>query len=251
MENKTISVIIPVYNVDKFLDRCLQSVINNTYRNLEIICVNDGSTDHSIDILHRYKSIDERVIIIDKENGGLSSARNVGLDIAAGEYISFVDSDDWIHPQFFGILVYYLEKTGAQIAACNYVVTRKDHETEDVIDRDSVQYNVLKDDQVAVTNNQMFRGVWHYLYKKEIIGNIRFPDLQVEDLPFQIKVISFGNDNFSVCRIDCSLYYYYQRDNSLVRKFTPNTRLKMVQYFIDVLINCTHKNGHESGDRPE
>ena len=100
-----------------YLERCLVSIINSTYKNLEIICVNDGSTDHSIDILHKYKGIDKRVIIIEKENGDLSSARNAGLDIAAGDYISFVASDDWIHPQFFEILVYYLEKTWAQIAA--------------------------------------------------------------------------------------------------------------------------------------
>ena len=101
---KKISVIITIYNVEIYLERCLSSVINSTYENLEIICVNDGSTDHSIDILHKYKSIDERVIIIDKENRGLSSARNAGLDIATGEYISFIDSDDWVHSRFFEIL---------------------------------------------------------------------------------------------------------------------------------------------------
>ena len=114
-------------------------------------------------------------------------------------------------------------------------MTRKDYETEVVIDRDSVPYNVLKDDQAVVISDQMFSGVWHYLYKKEDIVNIRFPDLQVEDMLFHINVICAANDHFSLCRVDCPLYYYYQRDDSLVRQFNQYTKLKLVQYYIGIL----------------
>ena len=91
-----ISLIIPVYNVAKYLGRCLDSIVNQTYRNIEIICVNDGSTDDSLDILNSYALKDERVKIINRENNGVSSSRNVALDVAKGEWIMFVDSDDWI-----------------------------------------------------------------------------------------------------------------------------------------------------------
>ena len=100
MRNSIISVIIPVYNVEKYLSRCIESVLNQTYRNLEIIIVDDGSTDDSLNICRRYEKKDKRIKVIHQDNGGLSSARNKGLMNSTGEYISFVDSDDWLHPDF-------------------------------------------------------------------------------------------------------------------------------------------------------
>ena len=96
MEKVMISVIVPVYNVENYLGKCLDSLINQTYKDIEIICINDGSTDNSLNILREYEQMDSRIIIIDQKNGGLSNARNIGLKEAAGEYIMFVDSDDWI-----------------------------------------------------------------------------------------------------------------------------------------------------------
>ena len=98
MQTPLISVIIPVYNVEAYLPRCLDSVIQNTYRNLEIICVDDGSTDGSPEILRDYAQRDARITVITKENGGVSSARNAGLDRATGEFVAFIDSDDFVHP---------------------------------------------------------------------------------------------------------------------------------------------------------
>ena len=96
-----ISIIVPIYNVDKYLSRCIDSILNQTFKNFELILVNDGSTDKSLDICKYYKNIDNRKYIINKKNGGLSSARNAGLEIARGKYIGFVDSDDYIHPQMY------------------------------------------------------------------------------------------------------------------------------------------------------
>ena len=96
-----ITVIIPIYNVSKYLKNCLESVINQTYKNLEIICVNDGSTDNSLEILKEYKERDERIIIIDKKNAGVSAARNDGIEKASGEYLFCVDGDDYIDEDFF------------------------------------------------------------------------------------------------------------------------------------------------------
>lgn len=100
-EKDKITVIIPVYNVENYLERCLKSILYNTYTNLEIICVNDGSTDNSKKILESYSKRDKRVVVINKKNAGVSSARNAGIKIATGEYIAFVDSDDWIHEKYF------------------------------------------------------------------------------------------------------------------------------------------------------
>ena len=100
----TVSVIIPVYNMESYLERCLDSVLNNTYRNLEVICVDDGSTDGSLQILRRYEQTDKRIVVITKENGGVSSARNTGLDHASGNFVSFVDPDDLLHPQHYELM---------------------------------------------------------------------------------------------------------------------------------------------------
>lgn len=99
-QEKKISVCLPFYNIEPYVSRCHDSVLDNTYRNLEIICVNDGSTDGTSALLHEYAKKDPRVIVIDNENGGVSFARQAAIDIATGDFLPFVDGDDWVHPQF-------------------------------------------------------------------------------------------------------------------------------------------------------
>ena len=120
MEKGLISVIVPVYNTADYLHICLNSILSNTYKNLEVICVNDGSKDNSSQILHELAEKDSRVKIIEQENQGVSVARNNALDAANGEYISFVDSDDWLHPQYYEILLYLLEEKKSDIAVCQF-----------------------------------------------------------------------------------------------------------------------------------
>ena len=105
MNNNLISIIVPVYNVSEYLPRCLDSLINQTYKNIEIILVNDGSTDNSLEICKKYAEKDLRIKVIDKENGGISSARNTGIAEASGEWIGFVDSDDYIEPCTYEIFL--------------------------------------------------------------------------------------------------------------------------------------------------
>ena len=113
-----VSIIVPVYQVEKYLEKCLGSIIGQTYGNLEIILVDDGSTDHGPAICDRYQTEDSRIQVIHQANGGLSHARNVGLAAATGDFISFVDSDDWIEPQMIDALMSALQETGADIAVC-------------------------------------------------------------------------------------------------------------------------------------
>ena len=116
--NCLISVIVPVYNVSNYLERCVQTLIKQTYGNLEIILVDDGSTDGSSKLCDKIAKSDNRIKVIHKENGGLSSARNAGLDAAQGEYISFIDSDDSIHLYFYNVLLKVMNETDADIVQC-------------------------------------------------------------------------------------------------------------------------------------
>ena len=123
-----ISVIVPVYNVELLLDRCVSSITNQTFTNLEIILVDDGSTDGSGMICDLWSDKDTRVKVIHKKNGGLASARNAGLVLASGNYISFVDSDDWISPEMLRILYEKINLNNADIAVCNYYVAKSECE---------------------------------------------------------------------------------------------------------------------------
>ena len=118
MNKPIVSVLIPVYNVEKYLKKCLDSVVNQTLTDIEIICVNDGSTDGSLKILEEYRSIDSRIKIINKANGGLPSARNAGLNAAKGRYVGFVDSDDYIEPNMFEKLVDVAEHEESEVVIC-------------------------------------------------------------------------------------------------------------------------------------
>ncbi len=116
-----VSIIVPVYNVEKYLKRCLDSLISQTLKDIEIICVNDGSKDNSDKILEEYARKDSRIIIINQENQGISVARNNGMDIAKGKYVGFVDSDDWVDSDFFEKLYNAAEKNNAQMAVCSII----------------------------------------------------------------------------------------------------------------------------------
>ena len=120
MDEKLVSVIIPAYNIEDYIGRCLDSIISQTYKNLEIIVVDDGSKDHTGEILDNYAKKDRRIKVIHKENGGVSSARNKGIEVAEGDYIGFIDGDDLIEPGMYKTLVDLLEEENADIAHCGY-----------------------------------------------------------------------------------------------------------------------------------
>ena len=125
-----ISIIVPVYNTSPYLEKCLDSLVNQTYKNIEIICVNDGSTDNSAEILHRYSEIYSNVIAIDQENQGVSAARNNALDKADGDYLMFVDSDDWVDQRICEKLLTAIRVNNAECAMCSYV---KEYENKSIV----------------------------------------------------------------------------------------------------------------------
>ena len=210
-----ISVIIPVYNVEKYLAKCIHSVQNNTYKHLEIICINDGSTDNCLDILRYFASRDTRMIIIDQNNEGLSAARNAGLARATGEYVSFIDSDDFIHPLYFETLLNCIVKKKADIVSCE---CRKFDEFEEpeLLNYRKISYRRLNDLQFS--NNYYARHiVCAKLYRKKDIENFSF-SIQVkfsEDTLFNLLVVSSLSSPI-VYQTDTILYFYRMRSSSII-----------------------------------
>ena len=176
MEEPLISVIIPVYNMELYLERCLDSVLNNTYRNLEVICIDDGSKDSSLEILRRYEAADSRIIVIAKENGGVSSARNAGLDRMTGEYVTFIDPDDFVHPQYLEILFYSITNTNADI-----VMTEPTRVYPEDLPIKMKSVPISSIDPIRITKLQIYRNknlrayTHCKLVKCSAVGSCRFP----------------------------------------------------------------------------
>lgn len=187
-----ISVIVPVYNVEQYLKICLDSIINQTYINLEIILVNDGSTDGSGDICEEYKRNDGRIKVIHKENGGLSSARNIGIRNATGNWIGFVDSDDYVEKDMYESLLLLAKKYKADLVLGQFR-TFDSLDIEDYINTNSniifkekelIETFILNPGKYRITNS-----VWDRLYKKELVENIDFPEGKLnEDIVYTIEV---------------------------------------------------------------
>lgn len=221
--NKLISVIIPVFNVEKYLERCIKSIINQTYKNLEILLINDGSTDKSIEICNRYLEIDNRIVLLNKENGGLSSARNLGIDKAKGEYISFVDSDDFIHELMYETLVSNLEKNDCDISIIESldVIEDKDFIFELKNNNNSIVYS--KEESIANYLDGKFIPAWGKLYRKELFESIRFPiGILNEDEAIMIRV--FDSCTRNIVYQDIKLYFYLKRKSGSITSTKKNIK---------------------------
>ncbi len=222
-----LSIIVPVYNSEKYLDKCIESILNQDMINFELILINDGSTDNSENICKRYAEIDNRILIINKINGGQSSARNLGLNIARGKYIGFVDSDDWINKGMFSTLINILEKENSDIAICNSMWIYNDrNEIKRVNDKLLIMdnFNGMKE---LITGEKFIDTVWDKIYKKDLWDEIRFPEGKIyEDTDTIYKVFSKAKKSIFINEV---LYYYIQRDGSTVNK-------KVNSRFVDQLI---------------
>ena len=177
MKNKKVSVIVPVYNMEKYLSRCVDSILAQTYKNLEVILVDDGSKDSSPAICDQYSERDSRVKVVHKENGGLSSARNAGLDVATGDYIGFVDSDDYISPEMYSVLCQCLENSDCEIANLMYVRADENGRTTP----SKVPHNTDKEIEAEQFAKELMLhtgdvSVCTKLFCAGLFQNIRFPE---------------------------------------------------------------------------
>lgn len=218
-----ISIIVPVYNVEAYLSRCLDSIVHQTYKNLEIILVNDGSKDSSLEICNKYAHEDSRITVINKENGGQSSARNMGLDIATGNYIGFVDSDDWIEPKMYENLLSVLLDNKADVAVCevyncNYAkgtrIPTGNSGAVVVFD----DFNSFCDNLFIPCQFEIRFEIWNKLFRRNVLKNVRFKEGQLyEEIYFMRNVLD------KTGRIVCigePLYDYVQaRPGSTISSF--------------------------------
>lgn len=217
-----ISVIVPVYNVEVFLTRCLESIINQTYTNLEIILVDDGSTERSSVICDKYSSDDPRIILIRQDNKGLSAARNAGLDICSGDYISFIDSDDWVELDMLEVLLNAIIEHSADVACCEAVrhkgrVTTYNEEVGDIRIIEG-QKDIL-DEHIC---GRLSSSAWGKLFKREMFDyGHRFPKGCVyEDIRTIWKVLLICN---KVVLVDRRMYHYYFRRGSITSNHTTRS----------------------------
>jgi len=218
-----ISVIVPIYKVEKYLGKCIESIINQTYSNLEIILVDDGSPDSCPQICDEYAKKDNRIVVIHQKNGGLSNARNSGLNIAKGEFIGFVDSDDYIANDMYESLYNAIEDSNAQISICNY---NKVNEKGETVERE-IKGEIEEDIKIfsreetikEILHAKIIKSyVWQKLFKRECFDTLRFPNgKNYEDIAISIK--SLENVD-KIVGINKHLYYYLYREDSIDRSKT-------------------------------
>ncbi|OTQ72989.1 glycosyltransferase [Gilliamella sp. N-G2] len=231
-----LSIIVSVYNTEKYLIKCLDSLINQTFKNIEIICVNDGSTDGSLKILEKYQKIDNRIKIISKINGGVSSARNIGIGQAKGEYITFVDSDDFIESDTYEKAIDQFNKPEVDLVyfSTNLIVENKLSRIQDERYFEHKYKGFIKLSNDVMT--KMDVCAWNKVYKLSIIRqyNILFPEgLRHEDNPF---FWSYGLLCDEVCFINDKFYNYLIRDGSIMSYKKRNQKNSIISHELDSLL---------------
>lgn len=235
-ENPLISVIIPVYNVASYLPRCLDSVCNQTYKNLEIILVDDGSTDNSAEICKDYASKDNRITVIHQKNAGLSAARNSGMERMQGEFFTFIDSDDWVAPDYCQTLFERIEQTQADVSAGNFVYALEDGRMTPS-SRSVTAPAVYQGEDILLFGFNFHHTAWLKLYRTARCGTLRFnPYYSLnEDLDFYFRLTQQIK---TLACTDKILLYYYQRNNSLLHKANVSGRWKIFCLFQEIEDFC-------------
>lgn len=222
--NKTISVIVPIYNVEAYLERCIESIVNQTYRNLEIILVDDGSPDGCGSICNQWEKRDSRIKVIHKENGGLSDARNAGMKIATGNYIAYVDSDDWIDSSMYENMMNVLLKEHSDIVSCGFrkVSVMNTNMPDQPIT--FFQYHNTHDAlEALITENGLQQVVWNKLYKRSLVEDILFEKGKYnEDEFWSYQVIGRAN---KITVLENIYYNYFQREDSIINEAYSLKRL--------------------------
>lgn len=220
-EKALISIIIPVYKVEKYLEKCIQSVINQTYENLQIILVDDGSPDNCGKICDEYAKKDHRIEVIHKSNGGLSDARNKGLEIAKGEYIGFVDSDDYIEADMYEVLYNLLKQYNADVSICNFYTVSQGKISIKNADNGINEYNRIEILKEILLDKNIQSYAWNKLYKKELFDEIKYPiGKKYEDIGTTFYLLEKCN---KVVVTGKSEYYYINRQDSIVNNVTEST----------------------------
>lgn len=227
--NVLVSAIVPVYNSEEFLEKCIESLRNQTLKDIEIIFINDGSTDNSLDILKKYEKIDNRIRVVNQKNLGPSAARNKGIRIAKGKYISFIDADDWIDEKMYQEMIKLAEKDNADIAICDITIVDKNGERyrkglnieKNILNGDDIKELILKE----LIKSSKYNSMWNKIYRKSIVSEHKiFLDTKIfyaEDWLFNIKFLT-SNAKRAIY-VNKAFYYYRRGHVSLSNKYDENT----------------------------
>jgi len=224
MQKDKISIIVPIYKVEQYLERCITSITAQTYKDVEIILVDDGSPDNCGKICDTYAKADKRIKVIHKSNGGLSDARNVGIDNSTGEYIIFIDSDDWIDIDMVQVLYNVIKKYDADIAECSY----RNHYPEFIKEETSCNGEVIIADPIFALECMLDwkyykTNAWNKLYKRSVIGDIRYPKGRIHEDEFttykyfyrakKLVYVDVSKYNYDRSRVDSITGEKFREDN--------------------------------------
>ncbi|MNK19011.1 putative glycosyltransferase EpsH [compost metagenome] len=243
MNDPLISLIIPCYNAESTVSKCLASVKNQTYKDLEIIVINDGSTDDTLEIIKRFQKDDLRIILIDQNNTGVSKARNLGIQKAGGEYICFVDSDDWVEKDYCGSLYNALIKTNADISIAeafyedekgNKIENHQLNNSSTSVYDNKTALQLLLEDKIIQSHP------WAKLYKSRLLKNIAFPE-NLEAFEDYYTMFKVFNNAEKVVKIGKPLYHYVQFENSLSHNLTPK---RAYHFFLALMEAYAFLNSH-------
>jgi glycosyltransferase involved in cell wall biosynthesis len=247
-EHEKISVIVPVYRVENYLNRCLDSILRQTYKNLEIILVDDGSDDNSPAICDDFALKDPRIKVIHQENKGLAGARNAGLEAATGDFVAFVDSDDYINHGMYEHMMDQIIEHDADIAMCdikyvfdgNYPVEPPDDKDGldiEVIDGHQAQYQMCR----TLRDRILYTVAWNKLYKRELFKGITYPEGRIHEDEARTHEILYKAEK--IVYINCKYYYYFQRLDSIVGSVANLKKLNLIDAYTDRL--AFYRNHHE------
>ena len=221
-----VSIIVPVYNVEKYLSKCLDNLINQTLKDIEIICVNDGSKDSSAEILEKYAQKDKRIVVLNQENAGLSAARNNGMDIAKGEYIGFVDSDDWVDPDFYAKLIDAAERHDADVA-CGSIIRERRHSRKFRIHYTKEECFIFPQEKIDAARVPDMCYVWNKIYRAEYLNNLKLRFIEgmfFEDVDFVTRAVYFSN---KIVTVADTFYHYWTNSNSTVKTMRKSDKKRM------------------------
>lgn len=230
-----VSIIVPIYNVEKYLKKCIDSIVSQTYSNIEIILINDGSSDNSESICKEYESIDQRIRYYKKQNGGLSSARNYGIENATGDYLLFIDSDDYIDNSMVETLLVSAEKYNADMVECNYyeVINEEFHVFKP---KKNKVYSSKEAIASLIYNTGITPTAWNKLYSKKLFSKLRYTEgLYHEDEEIIVKLLSKAE---KVVEIGNPLYFYIKREGSIINSkfnFKHLDAIKIMEERIELL----------------
>ncbi len=225
----SISIIVPVYKVEKYIRRCIDSIINQTYTNIEIILVDDGSPDNCGRICDEYAAKDSRIKVIHKSNGGLSDARNHGIDMATGEWLMFIDSDDWIHPHTTEKLYNAATKNNVNVSICGFFETNCELKAVD----NATEAETYTPKELYLTKHIIATVAWGKLYRKNCFDNIRYPKGKIHEDEYVTYRILFAEDKIAF--IDQPYYAYFTNPEGITKTAWSPKRLDATEAIFNQL----------------